>query len=128
MTKFDDFKDWYLNDGLTEDLAQFTKSDVIDGIWSLREIKNNLVLTKRYELATIIRQTERDIESYLGIERLANGTYNYTSGFLLPEAQYEHAGMIFNEEKDVFDYIIKSEKREDGLDNLLDNSVDGSIS
>ena len=121
MNKFVDFKDWYLNDGTTEDLQYLSKVEIVDGVLSLREIKQNLVVHQKWELATIARATERTLMAYLGIDRVDM----FGSA---PKKKYRYDSISFNTENEIFDYIRKYENRQNGINGLLDNSIDSSIS
>ena len=107
MTKFSDFKDWYLNNGVIEDLKQFSKTEIIDGIMSLKDIKNSLLRQQKYEMAVIVRQTEKDLNSALGIYTSFDGAYMYN-------------GTPFDDDYAIYKHIKRFENRQDSLDKLID--------
>ena len=108
---FTDFKHWYLDNGLIEDLDQFTRSDVIDGLINLIQIKNKMIYSQKYELAVHIRNIEKELISYLKIE--------VDSEVKSLISQYKYNGVAFNTQEECFSYIKTYEKRDGGLDKLL---------
>ena len=114
---FTDFKQWYMDNGLIEDLDQFTKSDVVDGLTNLIQIKNKMIYYQRYEVVAHIRSLEKELISYLMIDVLCNSDVK----LLVSQYKYKYNGIDFDTQEEIFSYIKTYEKRDISLDKLLCN-------
>lgn len=114
---FSGFTQWYMYDGSIEDLDQFTKSEVIDGVINLLQIKNKMILHQKYEIAVHIRSLEKELFNYLMIE--VNSELISVNSLPSYDSQYKYGGLVFNTLEECFSYIKTYEKRDVGLDKLL---------